>query len=147
MSISTIKAQVKILLDELVTDEVLGAAKVTDIRKDPLSADHPAFPIAYLMPPSVESMGLDNRTNTRAYTFDIMVLFNAENITGTDDVEVATEAIFNKFDNAPTLGGSALGGMSPLTQAPVPFQHAGTGKDLIMVVVQVTAQDHVALTF
>ncbi len=39
----------------------------------------------------------------------------------------------NKFDNSPTLEGTALGGMSPLTSAPVPYQH--NGKDLIVVMV------------
>lgn len=145
MSIQLIKEAIKTNLDELVVAEVLGGATITDIKKDPLSADIPSFPHAYLMPPSIESTAADNRSNIRNYIFDIMVLFNAENLSSTTQLEMMIEGILNKFDNDPTLSGTALGGMNPLTSAPAPFQH--NGKDLIMVVVQISAQEHVQLTF
>lgn len=145
MSISAIKTRIKLDLDALVTATVLAGATITDIRKSPLSADIPNFPHAFLMPPATDSEVLDNRTIIRTHSFDIMVLFNAKNITTTDQVEIAIEAILTKFDNDPTLGGTALAGVLPTTSAPEPFQHGG--KDLIMAVIQIKAKEHIDLTF
>lgn len=145
MSIQNIKTAIKTNLDALVTDEVLGGATMTDIRKDPLAADIPSFPHAYLMPPSVESEVLDNRTVTRTYTFGVMVLFNAENLASTTELEEKIEAILSQFDNDPTLQGTALGGVLPVSSAPVPFQH--NGKDLIVATVEIQAKEVVTLTF
>lgn len=145
MSIALIKAAIKTNLDTLVTDEVLGGATMSDIKKDPLAADIPSYPHAFLMPPGVESEVLDNRTLIRSYTFDVMVLFNAENLTSTTELEEAIEAILDQFDNAPTLDGTALGGMLPVSMAPQPFQH--NGRDLIMVIVQIVAKETVSLSF
>lgn len=145
MSAPLIKAAIKVNLDALVTSAVLGGATTSDIKKDPLAADIPSFPHAFLMPPSIESEALDNRTNIRTYVFDIMVLWNAENITDATTIEEDIEAILNKFDNDPTLGGTAMAGYLPVSLAPQPFQHGG--KDLIMAVVQIQAKQHVSLTF
>ena len=143
--IQNIKNAIKANLDALVTDQVLGGATITDIKKNPLDADIPSYPHAFLMPPGVESEVLDNRTNIRTYTFGIMVLFNAENLASTTELEEMVEAILNKFDNDPTLGGTALAGMLPVSSSPAPFQH--NGKDLIMVEVQVQAKEYVTLGF
>lgn len=145
MSASTIKGAIKVNLDALVTSEVLAGATSSDLKKDPLSADIPSFPWAFLMPPSIESEALDNRTNLRTYVYDIMVLWNAENITDATTVETDIEAILDKFDNDPTLQGTAMGGYLPVSMAPQPFQHGG--KDLIMAVVQIQAKQHVSLSF
>lgn len=143
--ISTIKANIKSNLDDLVTDETLRGATTSDIRKNPLAADIAGYPHAFLMPPAVESEVNDNRSMIRSYTFDIMVLFNAENLSSTTEVEETIEGILDKFDNDPTLGGAALGGVLPVSSAPEPFQH--NGKDMIMAVVQITAKEHVNLNF
>lgn len=145
MSIQTIKANIKTNLDELVTAGTLGAAISTDIKRSPLSADFPAFPCAILMPPALESQVLDNRTVTRTYAFDIMIVVNAEDITDTIQVENMIEAVISKFDNDPTLGGAAEGGVLPVSSAPEPFQH--NGRDLIMVIMQIEAKQAVSLTF
>ncbi len=145
MSAVTIKAAIKTNLDALVTAEVLAGATTTDIKRDPLAADIPNFPHAFLMPPSIESEVLDNRSITRAYTYDIIVLWNAEDIEDATTVEANIEAILQVFDNDPTLAGTAMGGVLPVSLAPEPFQHGG--KDLIMVVVQIEAKQHVQLTF
>jgi hypothetical protein len=145
MSISTIKANIKTNLDELVTSAVLGGATTTDIKKSPLSADIPSFPHAFLMPPSSEDNTSDNRTNVRTYNFDIMILVNAENLASTTELETMIESILNKFANDPTLGGSALAGALPVSSAPEPFQH--NGKDLIMAIVTIQAKELVTLTF
>lgn len=143
--IATIKNAIKTNLDDLVTDEVLGGATITDFKKDPLAADIPTYPHAFLMPPAVEGEVLDNRTLTRVYTFDIMVLFNAENLASATELETTIESILTKFDNDPTLGGTSLGGILPVSSAPQPFQHGG--KDLIMAIIQLQAKEHVTLTF
>jgi len=145
MSLVDIKNQIKVNLDALVTDTVLSGATITDIKKDPLSADIPNFPHAYLMPPSTESEVLDNRTIVRSYTFDIMILFQAEDIVTTTELEGDIEAILSKFDNDPTLGGTSMAGVLPVSSSPAPFQHAG--KDLIMVIIQLTAKQYQSLTF
>lgn len=145
MSVSSIKQAVKVNLDALVTAEVLAGATITDIKKDPLAADIPDFPHAFLMPPSVESQALDNRSNTRTYTFNIMVVFNAENLASTTELEEKIEAVLNVFDNDPTLQGTALGGVLPVSSAPAPLQH--NGKDLIIVFVAIQAKEYVSLTF
>lgn len=143
--IQDIKNAIKTNLDALVTDTVLAGATITDIRKDPLAADIPTFPHAFLMPPAVESEVLDNRTVLRTYTFGVMIVFNAENLTSTTELEENIESVLSKFDNDPTLGGTALGGVLPVSSAPQPFQHAG--RDLIMAVVEIKAKEPVSLSF
>lgn len=145
MSISLIKTAIKDNLDALVSDNVLGGATISDIKKDPLSVDPGPYPHAFLMPPGVESEVLDNRTVTRTYTFGILVLFQAENLESIAELETKIESILSKFDNDPTLGGTALGGVLPVSSSPQPDQHGG--KDLIAVEVQVQAKEYVTLTF
>ena len=145
MSLATVKGAVKTRLDALVIGGTLAGATITDIKKDPLSSEFGAYPHAFLMPPAIESSALDNRTNLRTYNFSIMVLYNAENISGTTDLETSIEAILNAFDNDPTLSGSGMGGMEPVSSAPEPFQHGG--KDLIMVIIELKARDIISLSF
>ena len=143
--ISNIKNAIKTNLDALVTDSVLGGATITDIKKDPLNTDIATYPHAFLMPPAVDSEVEDNRSLIRTYTFDVMLLFQAENLASTTELETKIESVLNKFDNDPTLGGNALGGVLPVSSAPEPFQH--NGHDLIMVVIQIQAKEVVSLSF
>lgn len=145
MSATAIKQAIKTNLDALVTSEVLAGASISDIRKDPLAADIATHPHAFLMPPSIESEVLDNRSVVRTYTFDIMILWNAQNITDATTVEQNLEAILDKFDNDPTLNGTAMAGVLPVSSAPQPIQH--TSKEFIMAVVQIQAKQYVSLTF
>lgn len=145
MSIASIKSSIKSNLDALVSDGVLGAAIETNIKHDPLNVDFGAFPHASIMPPSTESEVLDNMHVMRTHTFDIMVLFQAEDVESTADLETKIESMLTKFDNDPTLGGAANGGMIPLSSAPEPFQHGG--RDMIMVALQIQAKETVLLTY
>ena len=145
MSISTIKAAIKTNLDALVTDEVLGGATTTELKINPLDSDVGTYPHAFVMPPSTESDVLDNRGITRTHTFDIVVLFQAEDLTGVAELETDIESILGKFDNDPTLGGTAIGGVLPVSSAPEPYNHGS--KDMIMVVIQLQAKELVTLTF
>ena len=143
--ISTIKNAIDAKLQALVVANTLGAATITDIRKDPLAEDIPGDPHAFLMPPAVEGVIEDNRTIIRTYTFDIMIVFKALNLTGTSQVESTIEAVLEDFDNDPTLGGTCMAGIPPTSSAPAPIQHAG--QDLIIAIIQVQAKEVVELTF
>lgn len=145
MSIATIKTAMKSTLDQLVTDGVLGGATITSIKRDPLNHDIASYPHAFIMPPATESEVLDNRTVTRTHTFAIMVLFRGEDIDDYDDLETKIESMMTTFDNDPTLNGTALGGVLPVSSAPEPFQH--NGRDLVIVVLQIQAKEIVTLTF
>lgn len=145
MSAVTIKQAIKANLDELVTAGPLAGATISDFKKDPLAGDTPGYPWAYLMPPSIESEVEDNRTIIRTYVYDVMLLWNGLNITDVFTVEQDIEAVLSKFDNDPTLSGTALAGVLPVSLAPQPFQHSG--KDLVMAVVQIQAKQYVSLTY
>jgi len=145
MSISLIKSAIKTNLDALVTDSVLAGATITSIKKDPLSVDIGSYPHAFVMPPSVESEVLDNRSVVRTYTFGILVLFQGEDITDYDDLEGKVESMLSKFDNDPTLGGTAMGGVLPVSSAPEPFQH--NGRDLVALELVIQAKEVVSLSF
>lgn len=145
MSIAAVKNAIKTKLDTLVTSEVLKAATITDIKTNPLNVNTSKYPHAFLMPPAVESQILDNRNITRTYTFGVMVLIRAEDIASTTEVEELIEDILNVFDNDPTLNNTALGGITPLSSSPEPFQH--NGRDMIMVDIEIKATTVVQLTF
>lgn len=145
MSAVSIKQAIKAVLDQLVTDGVLAGATTADLKKDPLGADIPSFPHAFLMPPSIESEALDNRTNLRTYVYDIMIVWKAENVEDAETVEADIEAILSRFDNNPTLDGTAMGGALPVSLAPQPLQH--NARQLIIAGVQIQAKQHVSLTF
>jgi len=143
--IADIKTQIAVNLANLVTDGVLGGYTSTDLKHDPLKGDIPSFPHAYLMPPAVASSVLDNRSVLRTYSFDIVVIQNAENIETSSEIETLVENIMNEFDNDPTLGGTARGGVLPVSSSPQPYQHSG--KDLVMFIVRIEAKADVTLSF
>lgn len=145
MSISTIKQGIKTNLDALVTADVIAGCESVEFKQDPLSENAGIYPYAYLMPPATESEALDNRTVIRTHAFTILFLFQAEDIDSAAELESDIESILSQFDNDPTLGGTALGGVLPVSSAPEPFQHGG--KDLIAVEIQIQAKETVALSF
>lgn len=145
MSIATIKAAIKTNLDALITDGVLGGATSSNIKQDPLNNDIGTYPHAFLMPPGIESEVFENVSVIRTHTFDVMVLFQAEDVSTTADLETKIESMLTKFDEDPTLQGTADGGVLPVSSSPEPFQHRG--KDMIMVVLQIQAKEHVRLTY
>jgi len=134
---STIKNQIKAELDELVTATTLAAATISDIRKNPLDEAAP-YPHAFLMPSAIESEILDNRNITRTYTFTIMVVSKAEDITSTTQIEVLREAILDKFDNNPNLDNLAEGGITPLSSGIEPYQHQNVNLIIFDVILKIT---------
>ena len=142
---SNVKTQIKTYLDELVTATTLGFASSADLRKDPLAEDIPAYPAAYLMPPAIESQVVDNRTLLRSYTFTIMVIVKGEDISSSSYIEDLTEAIMDKFDNKPTNGGTADGGMEPSISTPEPLQH--NNRNFVLFYVTLKANKTITLTY
>lgn len=140
--IYTVKSAVKAVLDGLVTGGTLGYAGSFDFKKDPLSADIPRFPAAYLMPPATESEQSDNRTLLRTLTFSIMVLVRAEDIANDSTIEDLINNILNAFDDVPTLNGAANGATEPTSTTPEPVQHQ-TGN---MVMFFITVKAHLTYT-
>ena len=126
---SAIKTKIKAKLDLLVTAGSLKEVRISDIRKNVLDQDIAAFPVAFVMPAAVESSQLlDSRTVQRLFSFDILVIQSADNLvddTAGTSIEILREAILDKFDNDPTLSGSADAGVPPTSSNPFPFQHSG----------------------
>lgn len=122
-AIKIIKDTIKTQFDALVTAGTLMGVSETDMRHDPLMGDIPPTPYAYIMPPSTESVVVDNRTLLRTYQFDIMVVVKGENVNSATFIEELIEAILNKFDNNPTLSGAADGAVEPASSTPQPLQH------------------------
>ncbi len=121
--IHTIKDNIKTILDGLVTTGTLKEVQVDDYKKGLLSRDFTQFPTAILTTPTLESTAATNVQNLRTYTFEIIVVMNAENITSSFDVEDLIENIINQFDNDPSLKaggatGAADGGVEPSSSTP-----------------------------
>lgn len=144
-TVGNIKARLKVTLDTLTTTH-LKTVTSSDIKKDPLDAEIGQYPAAFIMPPALgASERLDNRTLLRDYTFFIMVVMRAEDIASTADVEDLMERVVNVLDNDITLGGAAIGGITPVTSQPEAFQH--NGRDLIVFDVIIKARATESLTF
>lgn len=128
-TVQGVKNNIKAKLDTLVPAS-LAEAVIQDLKIDPLNQEYAAFPVAVVVPPSLEgSEVLDNRSNLREYLFSVVVLMKPENFSSTSEVENLQEVILNAFDNDPTLGGEADGGMAPSYSRPYPLNYGG--KDLV----------------
>jgi len=75
----------------------------------------------------------------------VLLIFQAEDLSSTTELEEKVESVLGTFDNDPTLGGTATAGVLPITSAPAPVQH--NGKDLVLVEVQIQAKEYVTLSF
>jgi len=122
-TLNTVKNRIKTILDNLKTDGVLGDVQMDDFKKSVFARDVPAYPVAILTTPAIESAADTNRSNLRTYTFDVLVLSRAEDVTDSAEIEDLIENILNEFDNDPTLkAGSATGiadgGLEPSASSP-----------------------------
>lgn len=142
MSIATIKAKIKTELDEM---SELDVVQYGDVKKDPLDAELFGSVSAFIMPPGIETELLDNRTNIRNYTFELLVVMQAENITSSTDIETVMEAILDKFNNNPNLDGVADATSIPAVSAPQPLEHKS--KELIIFNVILEVRETVDLSF
>ena len=147
-ALGDVKTAIKTKLNELTTSTptaILAEVQEDDLKIGLLERDIVAYPCAILTTPSIESGAETNRDNTRIYTFEIVVVQKQENITSATDIETLAEAILDKFDNDPTLGGKADAGLEPAISSP---QAAiARGKGVIFFSVILRAKKVITLTF
>lgn len=116
--VTTIKNAVKTKLDSLVP-ATLGQVIVDDFKQDGFAyKDIGTFPAAVLASPSLEGVAETNRDNLRTHNFTIGIIQKGENISSANDIEELMETIINAFDEDPTLGGAANGGVEPSSSTP-----------------------------
>ncbi len=140
MLASDIKNQIKSILEELAKNETLKDVKVFDFKKDNIfDLDLSRFPTAILMPPSIEGGELTNRDNLRTHTFEIVIISNREDLDSEITIEDLIETILNKFDNDPTLGGKADGGVLPSSSRPEALASLGHNYIVFSIFIQAKA--------
>lgn len=105
--VTDIKAQIEVLLGELVTATTLGQSIVDDYKVGIFQRDFGAYPVAILTTPSIDSSIESSNGNQRTYTFEIIVIQLGDNITSSADIETLQEAVLDKFDAKPTLNNTA----------------------------------------
>lgn len=142
---SDIKAAIKKNLDDLRIAEILGDVQVDDLRESIFDRDVEAEPCAVVGPPSIEGALFTNRQNLRTYTFTIVVFQKKENLVNETDIEDLMEAIIDKFENDPTLQGTAEGQIEPAVSMPEPATIRG--KAFIYFTILIKAKAVVDLTF
>lgn len=134
MSASNLRTQIKSILDQLVTDEVLASVHNRSFKHHPLAdPEITRFPAAVIQPPSFESEVLDTASNQRTYTFDIVILMKGDDISSVDDVETLAETIANAFDDKFTLNGVAEGSVEPAV-SPTEVQEYNSKQYVLFVV-------------
>lgn len=140
-----IKAQIKLVLDALVTDGVLGSVIEQPINTDILSIDFPVYPAAVLGTSNMASSYEFIQSNRRTYQYDVLVVQQVDNLTGMANMEDLRDAIATKFDNEVTLNGAAPFGVSAISSEQVTMQ--GMGKTLVVFNVTIRATTPVGLTY
>lgn len=118
--LSDIKDQIKVNLDALVVSGDLGEVIVDDFTPNIEEKDIGAYPAALLATPSVDAEFLTNRDNERTYIFEVLIVSKGEDITTANDIELLIDVLLNKFDEDPTLGGTAIT-IEPATTSPIPI--------------------------
>lgn len=144
--IQTTKNFVKSELDKLVTASTLGVAVIQEIKEDPFSNDYPAYPVALVTPPSIESEMLDNMNNQRTYEYGVVLIFKPENLASTTEVEETIEAVINHFDDHVTFDGNASGGLEPVSSSPAPLDYMGKQFIVAEVLLKVKVDRQISVT-
>ncbi len=146
-ALGDIKTAIKAHLDYLASTPVavLSEVQVDDFKVGLLERDIAAYPCAILTTPAIESGAETNRDNARTYTYEILVITKQELVASANVIEDLAEAILNRFDNDPTLGGKADAGLEPAVSQP---QAAiARGKGVIYFSVILRAKKVITLTF
>lgn len=104
--VTSVKNQIKALLETLVRDGTLGVLIVDDLKLGIFDRDYGAFPVAVLSSAAIEGGYFTSAENTRTYTFDVMVILKGEDVQDVDTVESLMETLLDKFDLNETLGGT-----------------------------------------
>lgn len=142
---SLIKAQIKSILDDLVTDSVLGAVIELDWNKDALQQDFPAYPCAVLGSSNMNSAYEYQQTNRRVYTFNLLIVQLQDGLSSVSDMENLRDSIALKFDNNVTLSGTAPFGIEAAS-SPLDFAK-DAGKNYVAFGVTIKAITPVDLTY
>lgn len=145
MIISDLKTKLKTILDALVTAGTLGEVQEDDFKKNIFDRDFAKFPAVVLTSPSIASDAYMNNMNMREHTFNLVVIQKSENISSATDIEDLMENLLNTFDNDPTFGGKADGGVPPSTSQPEPV--VAGDKSFVVFGVTVKAKAIKNLTF
>lgn len=140
-----IKAQIKTLLDELVTDGVLGAVIEEDKNTNVLELEFPGYPCAVLGVSNMQSAWEYPQTNRRTYQYDVLIVQLQDNLDGMANMEDLRDAIALKFDNNVTLSGAAVFGVNAVASDQIPV--AQNGKNFIVFNVTIRATTVVPLTY
>ncbi|MDQ3158806.1 MAG: hypothetical protein M3P98_01555 [bacterium] len=143
--ISAIKNKIKDKLDALKVAGTLGLVIMDDLKVGILDRDFSAFPVAVIQPASIEGTYFTNRQNSRKHNVQIVVIQKVENITGSSDIETLAETLIDAFDNDPTLGDTASGGVEP--SSTVPEAVTSKGKSMIAFSILIKAKAIKDLTF
>ena len=117
--ITDLKNKIKDHLDALKTATTLGTVIVDDFKTPPggLFKNIANYPAAILGTPAIESDYETNRDNLRTHVFEILVVQKAENVASATAIEDLIETVLNRFDDDPTLGSKAVGGVLAATAA------------------------------
>lgn len=140
-----IKKQIRLVLEELVREQTLRDVQVDDFKDDPFARDFTAFPTAILMTPSIQGSVETNRDNIRAYSYDVIIVEKAENVTNSDQIEELAEKVLDAFDNCGRLGGYANAGLEPSATSPEAIS-VSTGRTYIGFIIKIVARALVTLT-
>lgn len=132
---SDIKAKIKAKLDALKVAGTLKTVIEYDGKKGIFDYDFASTPAAVLGSPSMSSAIETNRDNMRAYTFEIVVITKAEEVSSLTQLEDLAETLLDAFDNDPTMTGSANGGVEPSTSPAEPVVSRGNNYLAFSVVV------------
>ena len=146
---TAIKNSIEAILNSLKRQEVLADVQRMSPKKNLLSMDFSAFPVAVLPSAATSSVAYDNTDNLRTYTFQIWVLMNADDVENDSQVDDLIEAILNAFDNDVQLKGdeatgTAEGGSSPASSEPGPVE--GTNYIAFSITIQAKALRQITLT-
>ncbi|MBI4119243.1 MAG: hypothetical protein HY456_00160 [Parcubacteria group bacterium] len=148
---TTIKERIQTLLNQLKAQEVLREVHVDDLNTTSIfDRDFASYPVAILMPASIESDYLTNNQNIRTFEYDIGIIHKRDEISNPTDIEDLRDTIMNKFDNDPTLkagnaSGVADGGVEPSSSRPEPI--VSRGKAFIFFSVTIRARAVKDLSF
>lgn len=142
---SLIKAQIKAVLDLLVTDGVLGAVIEEDLNTNILELEFPGFPCAVLGTSNMLSTWEYPQSNRRQYQYDILVVQLQDNLGSMADMENIRDSIALRFDNEVTLNGTAPFGVEAVSSPQTTIRQ--NGKTFVLFNVTIKATTVVGLTY
>jgi len=117
-----------------------------DIKRDPLDQDVQRYPVAFIMPPAIQTVDrLDNRTHICDLVFTVMVIEQQDNISTTSQIEDLMQKMLDTIDNSITFDNTAVGGVFPSSSFPEPFIH--NGRHLVVFDIIIKARVTQDLTF